>query len=305
MARARGVSAPTVMPVHIRRRRAGQRVADRRIGAGQQAVRQAPSRRLQGRPAQREVDRRFVYIDPRPDRFGGARRGRERARSASSARSSVRSRPSRANSRSATIWKCWNGNRARRSGCARWCTALRPEVEAAVERLFGRTLLLDRPTPRRLANWRSKAQQAAAQAAGFAYQFLCAGQVHRRFSTSWRRSCARRQPRPKRPTPAPIAAAFRASLTRDGLDQPRRAERRGQRRRPSRFSARTISAFACAACACWRAVCRAIGMRTRRMDDSAVDDARDVDLRNPGAVFRTATAAEISVPNRIAALAPC
>ena len=24
---------------------------------------------LQGRPAQRQVDRRFVYIDPRPDRF--------------------------------------------------------------------------------------------------------------------------------------------------------------------------------------------------------------------------------------------
>ena len=25
---------------------------------------------LQGRPAQREVDRRFLYVDPRPDRYG-------------------------------------------------------------------------------------------------------------------------------------------------------------------------------------------------------------------------------------------
>jgi patatin-related protein len=42
-------------------------------------------------------------------------------------------------------------------------------VEEAVERLFGRTLFLDRPTVKRLTTWRMKAQQAAAERAGFAW----------------------------------------------------------------------------------------------------------------------------------------
>ncbi|MEL6531111.1 MAG: patatin-like protein, partial [Pseudomonadota bacterium] len=47
---------------------------------------------------------------------------------------------------------------------------LRPEIDRAVERLFGRTLFLNRPTPKRLGNWRAKAQQAAAERAGYAFQ---------------------------------------------------------------------------------------------------------------------------------------
>src|SRR3546814_280466 len=47
--------------------------------------------------------------------------------------------------------------------------AMRPEVEAAIERVFGTTLLLGRPTPKRLAAWRSKAQTVAAREAGYAY----------------------------------------------------------------------------------------------------------------------------------------
>src|SRR3546814_9182145 len=46
---------------------------------------------------------------------------------------------------------------------------MRPEVEAAIERVFGTTLLLGRPTPKRLAAWRSKAQKVAAREAGYAY----------------------------------------------------------------------------------------------------------------------------------------
>ncbi len=38
-----------------------------------------------------------------------------------------------------------------------------------VDRLLGRTLFLDRPTPDRLAKWRRRAQQAAAEQAGFAF----------------------------------------------------------------------------------------------------------------------------------------
>jgi hypothetical protein len=42
-------------------------------------------------------------------------------------------------------------------------------VEAAIERAFGTTLLLGRPTPSRLAAWRTRAQLVAAREAGYAY----------------------------------------------------------------------------------------------------------------------------------------
>src|SRR3546814_1573617 len=58
-------------------------------------------------------------------------------------------------------------NRIRDMG--RVVTGMRPEVDAAIERELGGTFFLDRPTPQRLANWRSKAQGAAAREAGYAY----------------------------------------------------------------------------------------------------------------------------------------
>src|SRR5690606_32422082 len=48
-------------------------------------------------------------------------------------------------------------------------STLRPQVEEAVEQLFGRTLFFNRPTPKRLAAWRAKAQDAACEGAGYAY----------------------------------------------------------------------------------------------------------------------------------------
>ncbi|MET0248370.1 MAG: DUF3376 domain-containing protein, partial [Sphingobium sp.] len=47
--------------------------------------------------------------------------------------------------------------------------ALRPGIEAEVESAIGGMLFLDRPTPARLSAWRAKAQQRAANAAGFTY----------------------------------------------------------------------------------------------------------------------------------------
>lgn len=46
---------------------------------------------------------------------------------------------------------------------------IRPEIEAQVEALFGYTLFLDSPTTARLANWRARAQAAAARSAGYGY----------------------------------------------------------------------------------------------------------------------------------------
>lgn len=123
---------------------------------------------LAGRPAQREVDRRFVYIDPRPDRRNPSL-GREGGKvsffgAIFGALSTIpREQPIRDD-----LERIEQQSRdARRlRGIVQ---SLQPEIDAAVERLFGYTFLLNRPTPKRLASWRAKAQAAAAAQSGFAF----------------------------------------------------------------------------------------------------------------------------------------
>ncbi|MES2492118.1 MAG: patatin-like protein [Pseudomonadota bacterium] len=123
---------------------------------------------LRNRPAQREVDRRFVYIDPRPDRVGGLRRDDPRAPGwfsviFGSLSSIPREQPVRDNLEVLAA-------QSREMGRLRdIIAALRPEVEQAVEKLFGWTLFLDRPTVKRLSSWRHKANVDAIEQAGFAY----------------------------------------------------------------------------------------------------------------------------------------
>jgi patatin-related protein len=125
---------------------------------------------LQNRPANREVDRRFVYIDPKP----GVRSVRLAASENDEAPGFFatifgalsdipREQPIRDNleaidQRSSTI------RRLRRI-----VEAMRPEVEAAIERAFGSTIFLMKPTVKRLAAWRARAQNVAAREAGYAY----------------------------------------------------------------------------------------------------------------------------------------
>jgi patatin-related protein len=124
---------------------------------------------LKSRPARREVDRRFVYIDPKPGRhsvrLGGS--GNEPPgffATIFGALSDIpREQPIRDNLEAIER----RSSRIRR--LRRIVEAMRPEVEAAIERAFGSTLLLLRPTPARLAAWRSRAQSLAAKGAGFAY----------------------------------------------------------------------------------------------------------------------------------------
>jgi patatin-related protein len=125
---------------------------------------------LQNRPAHREVDRRFVYIDPKPGvrsvRLGPG--GGDEApgffATLFGALSDIpREQPIRDNleaieQRSSTI------RRLRRI-----VEAMRPEVEAAIERAFGSTIFLASPTAKRLAAWRARAQNVAAREAGYAY----------------------------------------------------------------------------------------------------------------------------------------
>jgi patatin-related protein len=124
---------------------------------------------LRDRPAQREVDRRFVYIDPHPDEIGGQRHESPEPPGFfsvifGSLSSIPREQPVRDNLDAIAA------SSRQLAGLKAIVDAMRGEVEAQVERLFGRTLFLDRPTVKRLGNWRAKAQQAAATQAGFAFQ---------------------------------------------------------------------------------------------------------------------------------------
>ncbi len=123
---------------------------------------------LRDKPAQREVDRRFVYIDPKPDRVGGQRRDDPRppgffATIFGSLSSIPREQPVRDN---LEVLARQSSEKARLRGIVE---ALRPEVEQTVEKLFGRTLFFDRPTLKRLSAWRAKAHRAASERSGFAF----------------------------------------------------------------------------------------------------------------------------------------
>lgn len=123
---------------------------------------------LYGRPAQREVDRRFVYLDPRPE--GAAPTPAMRARAIGffgaifgSLSTIPREQPIRDDLERIEL-QSRDAARVKRI-----VMELQGDIDRAVERLFGYTFLLDRPTPKRLAGWRSKAQQAAAERAGYAF----------------------------------------------------------------------------------------------------------------------------------------
>jgi patatin-related protein len=123
---------------------------------------------LDNRPSIREVDRRFVYIDPRPDRRGAPPPGDASkvgffgaifgALSTIPREQPIRDDLERIERQS---------HDARRLRTI--VQGLQGEIDGAVERLFGYTFFLNRPTPRRLAGWRAKAQNAAAAQSGFAF----------------------------------------------------------------------------------------------------------------------------------------
>jgi patatin-related protein len=124
---------------------------------------------LAARPAWREVDRRFVYIDPKPGQRSISLTGGESetpgffATLLGALSDIPREQPIHDNLE--TIERI--SGRIRRLRRIVW--TMRGEVEAAIERAIGSTFFLVRPTPARLASWRSRANAAAARAAGYAY----------------------------------------------------------------------------------------------------------------------------------------
>ncbi|GAO38532.1 hypothetical protein SCH01S_16_00500 [Sphingomonas changbaiensis NBRC 104936] len=125
---------------------------------------------LKNRSSRREIDRRFVFIDPKPGlrsiRIGGAS-GSEAPGFFSTILGALteipREQPIRDN------LEALQGRSERIARMRRVIEALRDEVEEAIVQLFGGTFFLDSPTPARIASWRSRAQTEAAKRSGPAY----------------------------------------------------------------------------------------------------------------------------------------
>jgi patatin-related protein len=131
---------------------------------------------LKQRPARREIDRRFVYIDPKPDfrsiSFGkpgeaagdGAPKLPGFLATILGALSEIpREQPIRDNV------EAIEGLSRRIRRMQYIVDAMKVEVEEQVAALFGNTFFLDTPTVPRLEKWRARAQEQAASRAGFAY----------------------------------------------------------------------------------------------------------------------------------------
>jgi patatin-related protein len=125
---------------------------------------------LRDRPAQREIDRRFVYIDPKPGmksisltKKGNAELPGFIATIFGAMSDIPREQPIR------DSLEAIDQRSARIRRLQKVVESLRPDVEAAIESLFGRTFFLDRPTPARLDGWRRKAQERAARDSNYAY----------------------------------------------------------------------------------------------------------------------------------------
>jgi patatin-related protein len=133
---------------------------------------------LRNRPARREVDRRFVYIDPKPGRpsFRFGKRNIDGSADMPrkppgffatilGATSNIpREQPIRDSLEKIT------GRSERIERMRRVIDSLRNEVENTVEALLGKTWFLTKPTASRMQKWRHSAQEKAIVAAGFGYR---------------------------------------------------------------------------------------------------------------------------------------
>lgn len=134
---------------------------------------------LRDRPARREVDRRFVFIDPKPgiraislNRPGSGDLPGFFTTILGAMSELPREQPIRDNLEDIAA----RSTRIRRM--QHIVDALTPDIDAAVQALFGKTFFIDAPTPKRVAAWRAKAHDRATADAGYAY----AGYAHLKLS---------------------------------------------------------------------------------------------------------------------------
>ncbi len=124
---------------------------------------------LRRRPSHREVDRRFVYIDPKPGMHGqdGPADGVMAPGFFTTVLRALadipREQPIRDNLEAIAALSA----RVRRLRIV--VDGMTPQVDAAIEDAIGLRFFVLPLTPQRLSAWRSRAQTAAARGAGFAY----------------------------------------------------------------------------------------------------------------------------------------
>ena len=121
---------------------------------------------LRDRPSHREVDRRFLYIDPKPGMHSQTDRARPPGFFTTVLRALAdipREQPIHDNLAAIAALSA----RVRRLRTV--IDGMTPQVDAAVEEAIGLRFFIMPLTPQRLSAWRSRAQTAAARGAGFAY----------------------------------------------------------------------------------------------------------------------------------------
>ncbi|MBC7496962.1 MAG: patatin-like protein [Sphingomonadaceae bacterium] len=121
---------------------------------------------LRDRPSHREVDRRFVYIDPKPGMAGPTADVMAPGFFTTILRALAdipREQPIRDNLEAIAALSA----RVRRLRSV--VDGMTPQVDTAVESAIGLRFFMLPLTPTRLSAWRSRAQTAAARGAGFAY----------------------------------------------------------------------------------------------------------------------------------------
>ncbi|MFZ5706138.1 MAG: patatin-like protein [Pseudomonadota bacterium] len=126
---------------------------------------------LRNRPARREVDRRFLYLDPTanvqapPERYsdGIVRLPGFFATIFGAISTIPREQPIREN------LELIEQRSVRIAQTRRIIEAIRPEVDAAVDAAMGRQILIYRPSAERIGLWRQRAHTQAARQAGFTY----------------------------------------------------------------------------------------------------------------------------------------
>lgn len=125
---------------------------------------------LRNRPAHREVDRRFVYIDPKPGAHAVGLRSSDPGKPPGFFSTILRALADIPREQPIRDSLDHIATLSRRMRRLRYIVeGMRDEVDAAIERELGRTLSLFKLTPTRLTGWRSRVQSAAAREAGFSY----------------------------------------------------------------------------------------------------------------------------------------
>ena len=122
---------------------------------------------LERRPATREVDRRFVYLDPKPGMHDDGESSVEPPGFFATILRSLADIPRQQPIRDSVGAIEAISQRARRM--RHIVIGMMPAVDAAIDAAIGMRLLLFSPSLERLAAWRSRMNSEAARATGFAY----------------------------------------------------------------------------------------------------------------------------------------